>query len=89
MSSIVTPGPGITPLRTAFFAAVVGVFIFNVFASQVIVAGIAAGLGLTPAQASLVPTVTALGYALGLLFIVPLADVVENRRLVRYCPVLT
>jgi predicted MFS family arabinose efflux permease len=82
MNSTAMPTSGITPLRTAFFAAVVGVFIFNVFASQVVVANIAAGLGLEPTQASLIPSLTALGYALGLLFIVPLADVVENRRLV-------
>ena len=76
------PSSGLTSLRITFFAAVVGIFIFNVFASQVIVASIAAGLGLAPTQANLIPTLTALGYAVGLLFIVPLADVVENRRLV-------
>ncbi|HEY4240647.1 MAG TPA: MFS transporter [Kofleriaceae bacterium] len=72
----------LTPLRTAFFAFVVGIFVFNVFACQVLVAPIAHGIGLSPSQASLVPTLTALGYALGLIFLVPLADVVENRRLV-------
>ena len=73
---------GLSSLRIAFFAAVVGVFIFNIFACQVLVADIARGLGLASTQGSLVGTATALGYALGLLLIVPLADVVENRRLV-------
>ena len=72
----------ITPMRVAFFAAVVAVFIVNIFACQVVLAPIAADLGLAASQSSYVSTATLLGYALGLLFIVPLADVVENRRLV-------
>lgn len=82
MTSIPSPNVGLSPSRIAFFAATVGVFILNVFASQVLAGSIAADLGLAASYANLIPTLTALGYALGLLLIVPLADLVENRRLV-------
>lgn len=81
MGSSSNATPALSPLKIFFFATVVGILIFNVFASQVLVGSIAKGLGLG-ASGNLVPTITALGYALGLLLIVPLADVVENRRLV-------
>jgi len=78
----VTPAAQITPLRTVFFAAVVGLFIFDIFAPQVMLGDIARDLHVDTARASYVSTGTMLGYALGLLFVVPLADVIENRRLV-------
>ncbi len=77
------PAPAaLTPRRVAFFALVVAVVIFNIFACQVVLGNIAKDLGLAWSHASLVSTATMLGYALGLLLIVPLADVIENRRLV-------
>lgn len=82
MSSTEASNSGLSPLRIAFFAAVVGIFIFNVFASQVLGASIAPGIGLAATRGNLIATLTALGYAIGLLLVVPLADVLENRRLV-------
>ena len=38
--------------------------------------------GLSPAAAGLLVTLTQIGYGLGLLFIVPLGDILENRKLV-------
>ncbi len=82
MTSTAAPNVGLSSSRVVFFAIVVGVFVFNVFASQVLAGSIAADLGLAATHANWISTVTALGYALGLLLIVPLADRVENRRLV-------
>ena len=42
----------------------------------------AAATGLSPGAAGLIVTLTQIGYTLGLLFIVPLGDLLENRRLV-------
>ena len=82
MASTEVPVAGLAPSRVALFSAVVAVVIFNVFASQVLGAAIAPDLGLAPSRANLIPTLSLLGYALGLLFVVPLADVLENRKLV-------
>jgi len=64
-----------------FLALSVGVIIVNLTAPQTLVGPIAADLGMLPAQAGLVGTASLLGYAAGLFFVVPLSDLVENRRL--------
>jgi predicted MFS family arabinose efflux permease len=51
-------------------------------AAQPLAGLISAALGLSPAATGLIVTLTQLGYGLGLLFIVPLGDLVENRLLV-------
>jgi predicted MFS family arabinose efflux permease len=64
-----------------FLALSVGVIVVNLTAPQTLVGPIAADLGMLPAQAGLVGTASLLGYAAGLFFLVPLSDLVENRRL--------
>ena len=64
-----------------FLALSVGIIIVNLTAPQTLVGPIAADLGMLPAQAGLVGTASLLGYAAGLFFLVPLSDLVENRRL--------
>ncbi|OON62854.1 MFS transporter [Massilia sp. KIM] len=63
-------------------AAAAGIIVANLYYAQPLVAPIAAAIGMPPGLAGLVVTLTQIGYALGLLFIVPLGDLVENRRLV-------
>ena len=75
-------GSTITGQLVALFATAVGIIILNVFAPQILVGLIAPELGLGGAAAGLVAMMTLLGYAAGLIFLVPLADRVENRRLV-------
>jgi MFS family permease len=53
----------------------------NIYYAQPLIAPIATELGLPPRSAGLIVTLTQLGYGAGLLLIVPLADLVENRRL--------
>jgi predicted MFS family arabinose efflux permease len=77
-------GSTITGQLVALFAAAVGIIILNVFAPQILVGLIAPELGLGTATAGLVAMMTVLGYAAGLIFLVPLADRVESRRLVLY-----
>lgn len=72
----------ITAATTWLFAGATGVIIVNLFASQTLIGPIGASLGFGDAAAGLVSMATLLGYAAGLFLLVPLADLVENRRLV-------
>jgi predicted MFS family arabinose efflux permease len=76
-----SPAAGITGRLTLLFAVAVGVIVMNLFAPQTMVGLIGPSLGLTAATSSLVAMATLLGYATGLLLLVPLADLLENRRL--------
>jgi predicted MFS family arabinose efflux permease len=67
---------------TALIASACGLVAANIYYGQPLAGPIGAALGLTPAATGLVVTLTQIGYGLGLLLIVPLADLVENRRLV-------
>src|SRR6185369_5191449 len=64
------------------FAASTGIIVTNLFANQPLIAPMSASLGLDLAAAGLIGMVTLLGYAAGLFLLVPLADLVENKRLV-------
>src|SRR2546422_630105 len=79
----------ITGPLISLFAVAVGIIILNIFAPQILVGLIAPELGLAPSAAGLVAMMTVLGYALGLVFLVPLADRVENRKLVLYMLLVT
>jgi len=59
-----------------------GLIVASLYYSQTLVGPIAAATGLSEGAAGLIVTLTQIGYALGLFFIVPLGDLVENRRLV-------
>ena len=64
------------------FALACGLIVANLYYGQPLVGPIANELGLSPAAAGLLVTLTQIGYGLGLLFIVPLGDILENRKLV-------
>jgi predicted MFS family arabinose efflux permease len=59
-----------------------GAVVANLYYSQPIIAIIAPGIGISEQHASLIVSLTQLGYAIGLLFLVPLADLFENKKLV-------
>lgn len=65
---------------TAFFLALAsGLIVANLYYAQPLAGMIGASLGLSPKSDGLIVTFTQLGYALGLIFIVPLGDLIENR----------
>ena len=73
--------PSLSPAMTWLLAVAVGVVVANLYYAQPLVGPIAAATGLDPGAAGLIVTLTQVGYCLGLLFIVPLGDLLENRRL--------
>jgi predicted MFS family arabinose efflux permease len=72
----------ISPGMIRLLAFACGLIVANLYYAQTLVGPISAATGLTPGAAGLIVTLTQAGYCLGLLFIVPLGDLVENRRLV-------
>lgn len=72
----------IAPGMVRLLAVAAGLIVANLHYAQPLVGPIAAATGLSAGAAGLVVTLTQIGYALGLFFIVPLGDLLENRRLV-------
>ncbi|MGY3410592.1 putative MFS family arabinose efflux permease [Bradyrhizobium sp. GM5.1] len=60
-------------------AITAGVVVTNLFAPQILLGLIGRSMSMPAWQAGLISTLTLLGYALGLLLLVPLVDLVENR----------
>lgn len=63
-------------------ATACGLIVANLYYSQTLVGPISSDTGLSATAAGLIVTLTQLGYVAGLLFIVPLSDLLENRRLI-------
>lgn len=74
---------------TLLLAVACGIIVANIYYAQPLIGPISADLDLPPAIAGLIVTLTQIGYALGLLFIVPLGDRIENRKLVVVILLLT
>ncbi len=74
--------PDVSPGAILTLAAACGLLVANIYYAQPLIAEIAQSLGLATGAAGLVVTMTQVGYGLGLLFVVPLGDLVENRRLI-------
>lgn len=67
---------------TFLLAIACGVIVANLYYAQPLVGPISIDTHLPLASAGLIVTLTQIGYVAGLLFIVPLCDLIENRRLV-------
>jgi predicted MFS family arabinose efflux permease len=67
---------------TLLMAAACGMIAANLYYAQPLVGLISADLGMSPGAAGLIVTMTQVGYGIGLLFLVPLGDLVENRKLI-------
>jgi predicted MFS family arabinose efflux permease len=76
------PGEGIPARVVVVFAVACGAVVANLYYAQPLLATMARGLRVSDATAGLVVTLSQLGYAAGLLLVVPLGDVLERRRLV-------
>ncbi len=67
--------------RVLLFAATAGTMVANLYYVQPLLAAIAASFGCGVTSAGYLVTFTQLGYALGLLLVVPLGDILDRRRL--------
>lgn len=63
-------------------AAASGATVANLYYNQPLLGDIGAALGASGSALGLVPTLTQVGYAVGMLFIVPLGDSLERRRVI-------
>lgn len=66
---------------TFLLAASCGLIVANLYYAQTLIGQIAQATQLSSGAAGLIVTLTQVGYVLGLLFVVPLSDIIENRRL--------
>jgi predicted MFS family arabinose efflux permease len=81
-SDLPESAPSVSSWITFLLALSCGLICANIYYAQPLVGPIAADLGPSPQAAGLVVTMTQLGYGAGLLLIVPLGDLIENRKLV-------
>lgn len=73
---------GLSRITTLIFAIAAGLSVANIYFAQPLLGSMAQDFGIAPAAIGLVVTLTQLGYGLGLIFIVPLGDLVDRRKLV-------
>ncbi|WP_433446684.1 MFS transporter [Streptomyces sp. CA-142005] len=73
--------PGISRGMTLLLATATGAIAANLYYAQPLLEAIARSGGTSAGAAGGIVTVTQLGFALGLLFVLPLADIVERRSL--------
>ncbi len=81
INDVPQPTHGMPGWLTFLLAGACGLISANVYYSQPLVGLISASLGMSPQASGLIVTLTQLGYAIGMILIVPLADLIENRRL--------
>ncbi|MDB5652737.1 MAG: major facilitator superfamily 1 [Tardiphaga sp.] len=76
--------PGVRRGTIPVMAVACGVMVGNIYLCQPLLAQIAQQLGVPESAASLVAVTTQIGYALGILMVVPLADMAQPARLTRW-----
>ncbi|MBO0144530.1 MFS transporter [Agrobacterium sp. Ap1] len=73
---------GLSRDTTMIFAVAAGVSVANIYYAQPLLDVIAQDVRIAPSDIGLVVTLTQVGYALGLIFFVPLGDLIDRRRLI-------
>ncbi|MGG3505909.1 MFS transporter [Paenibacillus lautus] len=78
-----------SPWIMLILAVACGLIVANLYYTQPFVESISSSIGLSSGAAGVIVTLTQIGYGIGLLFIVPLGDLLENRKLVVTLLILT
>jgi len=89
MSSAAQRLPGSPRGTLVIMAIACGAMVANIYMCQPLLADIARSFGVSAGSASLVAVLTQVGYSLGILFVVPLSDVADRRKLLRALFVLS
>ncbi|TPL75046.1 MFS transporter [Mesorhizobium sp. B2-3-15] len=74
--------PGLSAMTALVFAIACGLSVANVYFAHPLLDAMAHDFAIAPASIGIVVTVTQVGYALGLFFIVPLGDLFDRRKLI-------
>ncbi|WP_426756182.1 MFS transporter [Myxococcus sp. Y35] len=77
-----SPHPPLSTGLVWLMAAAAGATVANLYYNQPLLGDIGAALGASGSALGLVPMLTQVGYAVGMLFIVPLGDSLERRRVI-------
>lgn len=75
------PNQGIPRHILLIMAVLSGFTVANLYYNQPLLEMICRSVGITQVQANLITVITQIGYALGLLFVIPLADMIPVRRI--------
>lgn len=76
------PSDGLTKITTLIFAIAAGLSVANIYYAQPLLHSLARDFGMSPSSVGIVVTLTQVGYGLGLVFVVPLGDLIAPRRLI-------
>lgn len=76
------PASRLSATLVLVMAVATGMAVANIYYAQPLLDTLATAFGVSTAKAGLIVTLTQLGYAAGLMFVVPLGDLLERRRLV-------
>jgi len=74
---------------TILLATACGIIVANLYYAQPLIGVISSSIRLPANSSGLIVTLTQIGYVVGLLFVVPMGDIVENRRLIIVSLLLT
>ncbi|MFC5406468.1 MFS transporter [Cohnella soli] len=74
---------------TLLLATACGMIVANLYYAQPLIGIISSSIGMSSGTAGLIVTLTQIGYVVGLLFVVPMGDLVENRKLIVVSLLLT
>jgi predicted MFS family arabinose efflux permease len=75
-------GTGLSRGMALLFSVACGLSVANIYCAQPLLDTMASDLRIDPAVIGIVVTLTQVGYAFGLIFIVPLGDLMDRRRLI-------
>src|SRR5215218_8917904 len=76
--------PGASPLIVGMIALCAGITVSNLYLNQPLLPLVAESLRVSPSQVGFLPTIGQAGYAMGILLIVPLGDVLRRRGLLTF-----
>lgn len=79
------PNEGVAPWLVGLLAVMAGVSVANLYYCQPLLNLIREDMGLSEFQVNLMPVFTQVGYAMGLLFIIPMGDLYNRRTTITAC----